>query len=178
MKSLLPFLIVSVCASIAQAEEESGRLYFNNTGFSISPLEENSPTDSYTALIMPLMPIDGFAPNVNIQIQPYKGTIQEYEALSVKQFEEFKYNLIQEKASGNSVIFEYSAMMKGRPYHGYIKAELNNGIIYLATGTSTESQWKAMGDKLKACVDSLRAEKTKPAKPPKEKPATSKARAE
>jgi len=38
------------------------------------------------ALMMFLPVTDGFAANVNVQIQPYAGTIEDYTALSLQQF--------------------------------------------------------------------------------------------
>ncbi|HPO90451.1 MAG TPA: hypothetical protein P5239_02485 [Victivallales bacterium] len=60
---------------------------------------------------------DGFAPNINVQIQIYSGTIEDYEKLSMDQFKQFKFNVIKSKQTGESIIFEYAGGMQGIKLH-------------------------------------------------------------
>ena len=45
---------------------------------------------------------DGFAPNVNVNIQPYPGSIKDYIGLSKGQFQKMKWNIVEEKQTGDT----------------------------------------------------------------------------
>ena len=135
-----------------------GRLHFKTTGFSIEPLETPPGRTPHQALMMFLPASDGFAPNVNVQVQPYAGTIGEYAALSRKQFVAAKFKPIKETRLGKAaVLLEYSGKLQGRSLHWYAKAVSTGTTVYLATATATETQWRTAAGRLKACVDSLGA---------------------
>ena len=102
---------------------------------------------------------DGFAANVNVQIQPYSGTLDEYIALSEEQFKAAGFKVVQRSKQGQSaVVFEYVGEMQGRALHWYAKAVHATDRVYLVTATATETQWKREAVPLKECVDSFRRE--------------------
>jgi len=109
---------------------------------------------------MMFLPVsEGFAGNVNVQIQPYSGTIEDYVALTLKQFKSAGVKLVQQKGPAKSVVFfEYTGKLQGQSLHWYARAEKSGSNVYLATATAAPLQWKAESDRLKSCVDSLRCE--------------------
>ena len=127
-------------------------------GFSIEALDAApSSTAATTALMTFLPPSDGFAPNINVNIQPYPGDIASYAAMSKGQFEAMKWTLISEKqAGGNEWVVEYSgATPQGARLHFYARAISKSGRVYLVTGTAKETQWSAVSAMLRQHVDSF-----------------------
>lgn len=158
-KSIGVVILVSLCI-VSLGAVAPDRLQFKKAGFSIQALEDRSGSTGYQALIMSLPPSDGFAANVNVMIQPYSGTIDEYAALSKKQFVEANLSLIKEtRLNQTSVVLEYSGELQKRRFHWYAKATSTGKSVYLATATATETQWDTVASKLKVCVDSLTAGK-------------------
>jgi hypothetical protein len=157
-KQTLILFLATLTLSVAAADS-ANRLRFPVTGFSIAPLE-TSPGDSTCQALMMFLPATGsFAANVNVQIQPFSGTIEEYTKLTLKQFEDLGIKVIEQKKAGKSaVIFEYSGKLQGRSLHLYARAEKAGGHFYLTTATATEEEWPKQGVQLKACVDSFRCE--------------------
>ena len=157
---MIAALLVSAGMCLGAVAE--ARLQFKTAGFSIQPLETQPGRFVYQPLIMLLPPSNGFASNVNIQVQPYPGTIDEYVAISKKQFVAAKFDLIREDRVGKeSVLLEYAGELKGRKMHWYAKAMSNGKAVYLATATTTETQWPKTADRLKECVHSFEIEKSK-----------------
>ena len=155
------FLLVTLAAFTLKtsAAESTNRLLFPVSGFSIKPLETPLGKVPQQVLLMALPASDGFAANVNVQIQPYSGTVDEYIALSEEQFKAAAFKVVHRSKQGQSaVVFEYTGEMQGRALHWYARAERATGRVYLATATAAESQWKRDAVTLKACVDSFRRE--------------------
>ncbi len=101
---------------------------------------------------------DGFAANVNVQIQPYTKDISSFVKLSLEQFKQLNLKTIQQKLlNETTAIIEYSGEMQGRRLHWYARMEKSKGHVRLATATAAEEQWKNSADALKKCVDSLRS---------------------
>jgi hypothetical protein len=100
--AILIFAFISIFGSSFAAP-----LDFSKYGFQIGALD-TPPGDSPTQVIMMFLPTkNGFAPNVNVMIQPYAGTIKDYASLSKGQFEDMKFKIISEKSpSGNEWICE------------------------------------------------------------------------
>jgi hypothetical protein len=155
MKTLLAVLALSGLAAAVSAEEAAGKLTFKTAGFSIAALDEKG--DGPTQVLMMFLPAsDGFAPNVNVQLQPFAGEIGAYAELSRSQMKNAGLKVLSERTVDKSVLeFEYSGTSQGKPLHWYARAALRGRTVYLATATATEGQWPRVGAKLKACVDSL-----------------------
>lgn len=158
-KTISLFLLALFALPCLAAAESEGRLHFKGNGFSIAPLEEETEIASYLAVQMFLPSSEAFAPSVNVIIQRYKGTIKEYAELSRQQFEAAEFTIMSEKIAPTFVVWEYSGMIKDHQFHWYAKAERKEGKVYLVTAAATESQWKTLSVKLKACVDSFKIEK-------------------
>jgi hypothetical protein len=121
---------------------------------------------------MMFLPVaDGFAASVNVQIQPYGSTIDDYLALSVRQCETAGFKLLQQKNTDKSVaMLEYSGEMQGRLLHWYARAEKSAGKVYLVTATAADEQWSKVAPQLKACVDSFRCDSGEHGAPPNAAP--------
>ena len=168
MGRILTALLVCSCGLAAVAGRQSpGRLQFKGSGFSIEVLEGKVGDSPYTALMMFLPPSKGSPANVNVQIQPHAGTIDEYAVFSRKQFLAMKFKLIREaKVGKDGLLFEYSGRLQGRQLRWYARATLHGDRVYAVTATATRDQWPVVSGKLKACVDSFRIEKAEPATAP------------
>jgi len=87
---------------------------------------------------------NGFTTNVNVQVQPYIGTLEKYQLLSAKEFKQVKLKIIINKLTKNYLIFEYMGKMPNskRTLHWFSIAHQKNNKIYLVTATTTEKMWK------------------------------------
>ena len=167
-KKLLIVLSFAVLATSTSFAESTNRLHFPQAGFTIAPLESPPGGSPQQALMMFLPATDGFAANVNVQIQPYVGAMDEYVSLSAQQFKSAGFKVLQQKTSGKSVaIFEYTGKTQGHELHWYARAEKSGDNVYLVTATATAEQWDKEAARLRACVDSFRCESGGQTAPPK-----------
>jgi PsbP len=127
-------------------------------GFRIDALDAApGASGSTTALEMCLPATEGFRPNINVQIQPYTGTMKEYATLSKGQFDELKWKVITDQQVGdNEWSVEYTGTLQAGDLHFYSRAISKNGKVYLATATAKESQWTTLSDTLRQHVDSFK----------------------
>ncbi len=127
-------------------------------GFSIEALDASpSATTTTTALMMFLPASDGFAPNVNVNIQPYSGSMASYVTMSKDQFKQMDWTIVAEKQIGeNEWIVEYTDPSKGNNCHFYARAVANNGKVYLVTATAKETQWCSLSGLLRKAVDAFK----------------------
>jgi len=141
------------------ASVNAGTVDLPQYGFSIEALDAAPSTAAATTALMTFLPSsDGFAPNINVNIQPYAGDIASYATMSKGQFEAMKWTLISEKqAGGDEWVVEYSgATPQGARLHFYARAISKSGRVYLVTGTAKETQWSAVSALLRQHVDSFR----------------------
>ena len=140
---------------------EAAPLSFEGYGFSIAPLEPEeaspSPAEGTTqALIMLLPASDGFAPNVNVQIQPFEGALSDYAQLSRRQFARGNIKILKEDVLPGEIRWSYRGMMRGQSLRWYARAVQHEGRVYLVTATAAAGQWAQVGEQLKRCVNSFR----------------------
>ncbi|MBN8709493.1 MAG: hypothetical protein J0I10_08940 [Verrucomicrobia bacterium] len=126
-------------------------------GFSIDALDAApSGVAATTALMTFLPPSDGFAPNINVNIQPYSGDIASYAAMSKGQFERMHWSMVSEKTvSATEWAVEYTGATQGANLHFYARAISKSGKVYLVTATAKETQWSAVSEVLRKHVDSF-----------------------
>ena len=106
-------LFLATLALSLSAADSTNRLSFPVAGFSITPLEVPPGKTICQPLIMSLPATGNFAGNVNVQIQPYSGTIAEYTTLTLKQFKDAGVKVIEQKKAGTAgVVFEYSGELQ------------------------------------------------------------------
>lgn len=157
---LMGLVVTLVLPCLAAGPQE--RLHFPGNGYSIAPLEGKSDDQPYQALMMFLSATDAFAPNVNVQIQPHKGSLKEFAELSRKGFAAAGLKVVSEKVTATETVWEYAGTVQGRALHWYARAVPKKDRIYIVTATATESQWTASSEKLKSCVDSFRLDDSGP----------------
>jgi len=148
-------ILLSVMLAVPVFAES--RLNFETYGFSIDNLQVPSGDkgDVFQTVMMFLPASDGFAPNVNILIQKFSGTVAEYLKISETQFTAAQAVVINKKQTDKNLILEYTVNMNGKDIHVYSKAIFDKDVVYLASGTSLVSQWKSVGTVLKKNVDSI-----------------------
>ncbi len=146
-----------LCAAAAAAQEP--RLRFQANGFSIAPLEATDDRAVYQILVMMLPATQSFAPSVNVQSQPFAGTMEEFVSLSRQQFTAEGLSIVSEKLGSNAVSWEYTGEVRGLQLHWYATAQAGNRKIYLVTATALEQQWDTVAADLRKCVDSFRLER-------------------
>jgi hypothetical protein len=137
-------------------------------GFQIDALDATPSTSAPTTVLEMFLPAtESFAPNINVQIQPYTGTIKDYVTLSKGQFEQMKWKIVSEQQTGdNEWDVEYTGSYQGSDLHFYARAVSTNGKVLIATATAKESQWPAVSDTLKKRVDSFKVTPTSQSAPP------------
>lgn len=151
-------VLTVVCFGWLQTAALAGPIHLPEYGFSIESLATpRGEADVHQALMLFLPASDGFAPNVNVQLQRFGGSLQDYIALSQQQFEEGNLEVLHEEIGAQSVIWEYRGQMGSHHFHWYAKAMMGaQGDVYLATATALPQQWAQWGAVLKQKVNSLR----------------------
>ncbi|MDR2192152.1 MAG: photosystem II reaction center PsbP family protein [Endomicrobium sp.] len=156
MKILFAILLSAVLVLPVFAQE---KIVFEEYGFSIEKLtaSEKEIPDVFQTLIMFLPAESNFAPNVNVQIQKYQGTIADYVKLSLEQFKTYNMKIVKQEQNDKeqTAIFEYTMQTGGLYLHFYSKALSSKGKVYLVTGTTTVAQWIKVGGAIKKNVDSF-----------------------
>ncbi|MBV8214599.1 MAG: hypothetical protein JOZ08_15410 [Verrucomicrobia bacterium] len=150
---LATFVSFSICSQSGAATIDLP-LY----GFQIDALDAAPDASDPTTVIQTFLPAtDGFAPNINVQIQPYTGTMKDYATVSKSQFEQMKWKVISDEQSGdNEWNIEYSGTFEGADLHFYARAVYTNGKVYLITATAKESQWTTVNGTLRKHVASFK----------------------
>ncbi len=151
-------LCVGFGIALAQSKTPESRLVFPTSGFSIAALDAPNAATTYQALVMTLPASAGFAPNVNVQVQPFPGDFASYMSLSEEQMSKIGWTIISKKADAHSATYEFKGLYQQRQLHWYSKAVAGKGKIYLVTATAAEEQWAEVSEALKASVESIRRE--------------------
>lgn len=133
----------------------ANNLNFPLAGFKIDSLDSKPSVAGGMPLQMYLPPKDGFSANVNVQLQPYPGTLAEYVELSLGQFNQFGFIKIADSIADNTAYFEYKGKMQNLDLHWYAKAIKSGQFVYLVTATDTQSNWPTNKAQLKSVVDSF-----------------------
>lgn len=150
MKRALLLLSVMAVTSVSALD-------FPLAGFQIDSLDVPRGEVPTSPLVMCLPPSDGFAPNVNVTIQPFPGTLGDYVTVSLEEFEQVKWTVLNNKREGDtSWSVEYLDPNPQNPLHFYARAVASGKYIYLVTATARESQWKSVETQLRKCVDSFK----------------------
>ncbi len=159
MKRPLLLCVSLVLLAYAAAADDRGRIYFPKNGFSIQLLEGKATDRLSTVVTMLLPPSGNFAANVNVQVQPYHGTLADYADLSLDQFREAGLQVIRSERTGEgAAIFEYTGTWGGYDLHWYSTAVKAGNAVYLATATALSSEWETLSKQLIECVSSFRIE--------------------
>ncbi|MGH7150908.1 MAG: DcrB-related protein [Planctomycetota bacterium] len=165
MKFLPPAILVLLLAatsfSDARGPETSTRYLDAANGYSIEPPAfPKVPTGVSCQTVIFFAPQEeGFAPNVNVQVQPWTKSLEEFLALSRSQFKEYDLTLLSEekrKVSGReAVAFDYEGDMQGRPLRWMALAVADAGRVILVTGTVPKGSFETHEKALRSCLASL-----------------------
>jgi hypothetical protein len=132
--------------------------YFGSKLADLEPLIAEAPNK---ALVIIFPPSENFTPNINIQVQPFAGTMKEYIEISRQQldriFNQEWAKPLEDQKGEKEYLIEAIGITKGRNMHFYARAVKHETKVYLITGVALETQWKAIGDTLRRHVDSFRA---------------------
>src|ERR1700747_1880376 len=72
-------------------------------GFQMDALDATPDSSNPTTVIQTFLPAtDGFAPNINVQIQPYTGPMKDYATTSKSQFEQMKWKVVSDQQPNDS----------------------------------------------------------------------------
>ncbi len=148
-------LALVAAATAARAQTSNRTLSFAEHGFAIDAPAGHDDEKVHQVVALYLPQTGGFAPNVNVQVQPFAGTMDEYIAISRDQFKANGVKLVTEKHDAKSATLEYTGALQGHALHWYARAYRGKKGIVLATATTDESQWTSAGPALRRSVDSL-----------------------
>ncbi|EAT13933.1 hypothetical protein HF888_10860 [Bermanella marisrubri] len=149
-------LITTVSLMLSTIAATAGSIEFEEAGFSIDTLDIKTKSPFAQPITMALPAKGGFAANVNVQIQEYPGTLQEYLDLSVGQLDQMGLRILDQSISDAELVMEYEGVMQGRLLHFYAKAVKRGKSVYLATATDSADNWANTAAELKSVVDSLK----------------------
>jgi hypothetical protein len=159
MKNATKTLVVAALFSLAiSSRSGAATIELPLYGFQIDALDAAPDASSPTTVIQTFLPAtDGFAPNINVQIQPYTGPMKDYATTSKSQFEQMKWKVVSDQQPNDSEWnVEYTGSFHGSDLHFYARAVSANGKIYLITATAKESQWATIGDTLLKRIQSFK----------------------
>src|SRR5246127_246445 len=159
MKNLTKALGVATLFSLAiSSQAAAATIELPLYGFQMDALDATPDPSSPTTVIQTFLPAtDGFAPNINVQVQPYTGTIKDYATTSKSQFEQMKWKVVSDQQPNDSEWnVEYTGSFNGSDLHFYARAVSANGKVYLITATAKESQWATVGDTLLKHIQSFK----------------------
>ena len=159
MKNTTRAICVAALASFAICSQSgAATIELPLYGFQIDALDAPPDASNPTTVIETFLPpTEGFAPNINVQILPYTGTIKDYAALAKSQLEQMKWKVISEQeSSDNEWNVEYTGTFQGSDLHFYGRAVSTTGKVYLITATAKESQWAKLSDTLREHVESFK----------------------
>jgi len=161
MRKLVVISILAIAlASASLAGEKKNTYISEDLGISIEvPMSKESKAPSYQVAIFLLSASDGFAANVNIQKQKYSASIEAYDNLTVRQFKNFKFNVLERKRKDNEVTYEYKGYGQGKSLHWYARAIKQGKHVYLVTATGLDSHWSEQKAELMNSVNSFKVEK-------------------
>jgi len=120
---------------------------------------------------LPLLPMNkqqAAAPQVNVILWPGQKDFETYKTTE-------KLNLMtkgmhvldkSEVSTASDWRLEYTGLANSISMHWYVHVINTPNRIFIATGAAPESMWGDYGDKIKQCVDSLKATGTAQFAPP------------
>ncbi|MFC3679469.1 hypothetical protein [Bacterioplanoides pacificum] len=100
-------MVLMVCLALIGHTTLAAEAHFEQAGFSIKLLDTSSASQNFQPLQMFLPAVNGFAANVNVQLQFYSDSLQAYQALSESQFKQFGMTLVRSELKQDILWFEY-----------------------------------------------------------------------
>ena len=157
MKKLAFYMGIVILFSIFAQAQGKNNYVSTCYGFSMNvPSVKDNINISHQIAFFFLPMSDGFAPNVNVQIQAFEGTIDDYDRISTNQFKSFSFILISRMIKKDFIIYEYKGITQEKKMHWYQKAVKKENHIFLITATALETQWMITKTSLIDSVDSFK----------------------
>ena len=154
MKALILFLLLFTSNINAEVDSYTSE----SLGVSID-IPTINPIESQEIYVIAdfFLPSKGaFSSNIGIQKQKFKGSLNDYNELSLSQFKSAGWTVIKFKKILNGLLWEYVGSMFGHDLHWYAKAIKKGDYIYLVTATALSSEWESQKDVLKKSIDSFK----------------------
>ncbi len=145
--TIIAALIVSVPASAASLLTQD-QLGFT---FTLPPFPAQATGQVFMVF---LPPADGFAANINLQIQAFRGTLADYHQATQKEFAGMGLKAVAQDIGMDEARYEYTGTMNKLELHWLARARKSGDRIHLLTATGLASRWAEDGPALTAAVDS------------------------
>ena len=159
MKAKSTFAVVTllaICAVSALTAAEGDLPHYGAKLTDLDALIEKAPGKT---LFIKADETGRVSANINIQIQPFTGTIKEYMDVSRAQFEQMfekGWKIVSEKQDGEKEwSCELTGTAKGKDYHFYARAIRDGSRVYLITATALQEEWGSFGEKMRRHVDAF-----------------------
>jgi hypothetical protein len=151
--------LLAICASSALTAAEGDLPHYGAQLKELDALIEKAPGKT---LFIKVDETGRVSANINIQIQPFTGTMKEYMDGSQAQFEQMfekGWKILSEKQDGEKEwSCELTGTAKGKDYHFYARAVREGGKVYLITATALQEHWGSFGEKMRRHVDAFKAQ--------------------
>lgn len=141
-------IFLAIATLVFSTTSVTSTLVFDKAGVEIDALDSSPGAAGLQALIMMLTAEDGVAANVNVQIQPYDGSLAEYKKLSDSQFSQIAFKVSTSIIEKNILKFEYTGSMSNLTLYWYSLAIKKGDFIYLVisphwikTGLKIKQHW-------------------------------------
>jgi hypothetical protein len=153
MKTAISCFLILLACSVLFADDK----YVNETlGFEISSPTPGAISGTYQSAIFYLPAVDGFAANVNVQMQDFTGTIDQYKTVSEAQFKAAGIKVLNSKTDQGVLTIEYQGKMGNYDLHWYAKAYQKAERVYLVTATALQTHWDEQGPALIRSVNTFK----------------------
>ena len=150
--------LLAICAFSALTAAEGDLPYYGSQLKDLDAVIEKAPGKT---LFIKVDETGKSSANINVQIQPFTGTMKEYMDVSRAQFEQMfdkGWKILSEKQDGEKAwSFELAGTAKGKEYHFYARAVREESKVYLITATSLQAEWESVGEKMHRHVDAFKA---------------------
>src|ERR1700749_3012797 len=123
MKNTTKALIAALFSLAISSRSGAATIELPLYGFQIDALDAAPDASSPTTAIQTFLPsTDGFAPTINVQVQPYTGTIKDYATTSKSQFEQMKWKVVSDQQPNDTEWnVEYTGSFHGSDLHFYAR---------------------------------------------------------
>ena len=151
--------LLAICAFSALSAAESDLPHYGAQLKDLDALIEKEPGKT---LFIKADETGKVSANINIQIQPFTGTMKEYMDVSRAQFEQMfekGWKILSEKQDGEKEwSCELTGTAKGKAYHFYARAVRQGSKVYLITATALQEQWGSFGEKMRRYVNAFKTQ--------------------
>ncbi|MGB0768230.1 MAG: hypothetical protein ACPGYV_11020 [Phycisphaeraceae bacterium] len=147
MKTALIAVVCFACGFAAQEAKETLEFDFERPAFAADGIG--------TIAIHFMAAKDGFSSNVNLIAQPFAGTMEAYDQISMKEFEQMGLTVIEKTNTDGVLRYHYKGVQNGLPLRFFSKAVQVDNRVYLATATTLQKEWETVSQELVRSVESF-----------------------